>query len=57
MVQTRLSSIAIIYIEKCYVNRIFQVLMDRIIDIFEKITRFVHVLIILLYIGLRRLFQ
>ena len=57
MVQTRLSSIAIIYIEKCYVNRIFQVLMDRIIDIFEKITRFVHVLIILLYVGLRRLFQ
>ena len=57
VVQTRLSSIAIIYIEKCYVNRIFQVLMDRIIDIFEKITRFVHVLIILLYIGLRRLFQ
>ena len=57
MVHTRLSSIAIIYIEKCYVNRIFQVLMDRIIDIFEKITRFVHVLIILLYIGLRRLFQ
>ena len=61
MGQTRLDSIAIIYIERSYANRILQVLMDRIIDIFEKIKncesfmRSVHVLIILLYIGLRRL--
>ena len=57
MRQTRLSSIAIVYIERSYGNRIFQVLMERIIDIFEKITRFVHVLIILLYIGSRKLVQ
>ena len=61
--QTRLSSIAIIYIERSYANRILQVSMDRIIDIFgkrknrESFMRFVHVLVILLYIGLRRSVQ
>ena len=34
--QTRLSSIAIIYTERSCANRIFQVSMDRIIDIFGK---------------------
>ena len=59
--QTRLSSITIIYLERSYANRILQVSMDRIIDVFEKtkncgsFMRFAHVLIILLYIGLRRL--
>ena len=63
MGQTRLISIAIIYIERSYANGILQVSMDRIIDIFEKrknrgsFMRSVHVLIILLYIGLRRLVQ
>ena len=62
MGQTRLS-ISIIYIERSYVNRILQVSMDRIIDIFGKIKnresfmRSVHVSIILSYIGLRKLFQ
>ena len=36
MGQTRLSSIAIIYIERSYANRILQVSMDRIIDTFVK---------------------
>ena len=62
MGQTRLS-ISIIYIERSYVNRILQVSMDRIIDIFGKIKnresfmRPVRVSIILSYIGLRKLFQ
>ena len=62
MGQTRLS-ISIIYIERSYVNRILQVSMDRIIDIFGKIRnresfmRSVLVSIILLYIGLGKLFQ
>ena len=53
--QKRLSSIAIIYIERSYANRILQVSMDRIIDIFGKrkkwdfFVRSVHVLIIWLY--------
>ena len=61
--QTRLSSIAIIYIERSYANCVLQVSMDRIIDISgkrknrESFMRFVHVLTILLYIGLRRLVQ
>ena len=61
--QTRLSSIAIIYIERSYANRILQVSMDRIINIFvkrknrESFMRSVHALISLLYIGLRRLVQ
>ena len=36
MGQTRLSSIVIINIERSYVNRILQQLMDGIIDIFWK---------------------
>ena len=52
--QTRLNSI-IVYIERSYVDRSLQVLMDRIIDIFGKRMRSVHVLIVLLCIGLRRL--
>ena len=36
MEQTRLSSIAIINIEKSYANRILQESMDRIIDIIGK---------------------
>ena len=62
MGQTRLS-ISIIYIERSYVNRILQVSMDRIIDIFGKIKnresfmRSVHVSIILSYIGLRNCFN
>ena len=61
--QGRLNSITVIYIERSYANCILQVLMDRIIDIFgkrknhESFMRSVHVLIILLYIGLRRLVQ
>ena len=63
MGQTRLSSIATIYIERSYANRILQVSMDRIIDVFgkrkncESFMRSAHVLIILLYIGLGRLVQ
>ena len=63
MGQTRLSSTAIIYIERSYANRILQVLMDRIIDVFgkrkncESFIGSVHVPIILLYSGLRRLLQ
>ena len=53
--QTRLNSIVIVYIERSYVDRSLQVLMDRIIDIFGKRMRSVHVLIVLLCIGLRRL--
>ena len=34
--QTRLSSIAIIYFERSYANRILQLSMDRIIDAFVK---------------------
>ena len=58
-----LCSIAIICIERSYANRILQVSMDRIIDVFEKrknresFMQSVHVLIILLYIRLRRLIQ
>ena len=54
--QTRLSSMAIIYIEIFYANRILQVPKDKIIDIFRKrknlesFMRSVHVLIILAYI-------
>ena len=55
--QTRLSSIAIIYIERCYVDRTLQLLMDRIFDIFGERMRSAHVLIVLLCIGLRRLVQ
>ena len=61
MAQTRLSVIAIIYTGRSYVNRILQLLMDRIVDIFGKrknrecFMRSVHVLIILLYSGLGRL--
>ena len=36
MGQIRVSSIAIIKIERSYANRIRQELMDRIIDILEK---------------------
>ena len=36
MRQTRLISVAVIYIEKFYANCILQVSMDRIIDIFGK---------------------
>ena len=36
MGQTRLSSVAIICIERSYANRILQVSIDRIIDIFGK---------------------
>ena len=63
MGQTRLNSIAMIYIERSYANRSLQVSMDRIIHIFgkqknhESFMRSVHVSIILLYIGLRRLVQ
>ena len=52
-----------IYIERSYANRSLQVSMDRINDIFgkqknhESFMRSVHVSIILLYIGLRRLVQ
>ena len=58
--QTRLNSVAIIYIERFYANLILQVLVERIIDIFgkrknrESFMRAVHVLIILLYIRLTR---
>ena len=61
--KTRLSSIAIIYIERSYANSILQESMDRIIDFFGKrknrqsFKQSVHVLIILLYIGLSRLVQ
>ena len=57
------SSMAIIYIERSYSNRILQVLIDRIIDIFakkknlESFKQSVHALIILLYISLRTLVQ
>ena len=57
------SSMAIIYIERSYANRILQVSMDRIIDAFwktkncESFIWSVHVSIILLYIVLRRLIQ
>ena len=63
MPKTRLSSIAIIYIERSYANRILQESMDRIIDFFGKrknhrsFKQSVHVLIILLHIGLGRLVQ
>ena len=62
MGRTRLSSIAIIYIERSYANHFLQVSMDRVIDIFGKrkngecFMRSVHVLIIL-YIGLRIIVQ
>ena len=52
-----MSSIAIIYIERSYENRILQVSMDRIINAFgkrktrESFLRSVHVLIILLHIA------
>ena len=36
MGRTRLSSIAIIYIERSYANHFLQVSMDRVIDIFGK---------------------
>ena len=62
MVQTRLSSVAIINIERSYANRILQKFMYRIINIFgkrnsesflfktfESWIRSVHVLINLLY--------
>ena len=58
-----LSSITVIYIERSYANRILQVSMDKITDIFGKrkhlelFVRSVHVLYILLCIGLRRLAQ
>ena len=61
--QTRLSSITIIHIQRSYANRIIQVLMDRIIDVigkrknYESFMRSVHVLIILLYDGLRKVVQ
>ena len=61
--QTRLTGIAVIYIERSYANRILQEFMDRITDVFgkrknrESFMRSVHVLITLLYIGLRRLVQ
>ena len=51
MGQLRLSSIAIIYLERSYANHILQVSMDRIIDIFGKrknrdsFMLYVHVLI------------
>ena len=53
MEQARLISIAIIYIERFYANRILQVSKDRIIGIFGKIKyrksflQSVHVLIII----------
>ena len=56
MRQTKLSSVAVIYIERFYANRILQVSIDRIIDIFGKrkslefIMQSAHVLIILLYV-------
>ena len=34
--QTRLSSIAMINIDRSFANRILQILMDRIIDIFGQ---------------------
>ena len=62
VVQTRLSSVAIINIERSYANRILQKFMNRIINIFgkrnsesflfktfESWIRSVHVLINLLY--------
>ena len=63
MTQTRLSSIAIINIEKAYANRVYQESIDRIINIsgkrkkcesflfktLEPEMRSVHVLISLLY--------
>ena len=63
MAKPRLSSIAIIYIERSDANRILQESMDRIIYIFgkrknrETFMRSVHVLIIVLHIALRRLVQ
>ena len=54
-------SLYVIYIERSLPH--FQILMDRIIDILwkgknrESFVWSVHVLIILLYIGLRRLVQ
>ena len=63
MAETKLSSIAIIHIERSFANRILQASMDRIIDIFvkrknrEPFVRSVHALINLLYISLRRLVQ
>ena len=59
--QTWLSSITIVYIERSYANRILQVSMDVIIDVFgkrencESFMGFVHVLITWLYVGLGRL--
>ena len=56
--QTRLSNIAITYIEISYANQILQISMDRIIDVSakrkncESFMRSVHVSIIWLYIGL-----
>ena len=63
MAQTKLSSIAIIHIERSFANRILQASTDRIIDIFvkrknrEPFVRSVHTVINLLYISLRRLVQ
>ena len=62
MPQTRLTSTAIL---TSYVKRIRQELMDKIIDFIdfsgiknqESFMQSVHVLIILLYIGLRKLLQ
>ena len=51
-----LSSITVIYIERSYANRILQVSMDKIIDIFGKrkhlelFVRSVHVLYIFCYV-------
>ena len=63
--QTRnLGEIMVLYaVERSYANCILQVSIDRIIDIFvkrknwESFMQSVHALIILLYIGWRRLIQ
>ena len=63
MAQTKLSSIAIIHIERSFAKRILQASTDRIIDIFvkrknrEPFVRSVHAVINLLYFSLRRLVQ
>ena len=54
--QIRLSSIAVIYVEKSCANHIIHISVDRIIDVFGKTKNHksfmwsVYVLIILLYI-------
>ena len=53
--QIRLSSIAVIYVEKSCANHIIHISVDRIIDVFGKTNHksfmwSVYVLIILLYI-------